>query len=62
MITALIPKNITAAINFITVIQLIPLNHKTVTVTVTGILINSGNFQDCNFSEGHREGKPDLPT
>ena len=50
MITVLIPKNITAVINFITVIWLIPLNYKTATVTVTVILINSGNFQDCNVS------------
>ena len=49
MITVLIPKNITAVINFITVIELIPLNYKTVTVTV--ILINSGNFQDRRDTE-----------
>ena len=54
MITVLIPQNITAVINFITVISLIPLNYKTVTVTVTVILIKSGNFQDCNFSVAQR--------
>ena len=44
MITVLIPKNITTVIDFITVIELIPLNYKTVTVTVTVTLINSGKF------------------
>ena len=48
MITVLIPKNISAVLNFIAIIKLIPLNYKTVTVTV--ILINSGTFQDCNVS------------
>ena len=47
IITVLIPKNITAVINFITVISLIPLNCKTVTVAV--ILIDSGSFSRLLF-------------